>query len=167
MVQALQKELANFGKEKDKHIRNAQTKAKKAKADTEVSLPFSPTLLGPVPSTSFPHKLPVFQSPASSPALHNHHPVTGWCPQGWASVSHMMLSISPWQDSSPMSLPSDPQAAKAALKAAAATLAEALAERDAAGDERVSIEAQLQATLKSVAGNAIPYPASQTSPNCK
>jgi len=37
-VQALEKELANFGKEKDKHIRNAQAKAKKAKADTEVRL---------------------------------------------------------------------------------------------------------------------------------
>jgi hypothetical protein len=42
-VQALEMELANFGKEKDKHIRNAQAKAKKAKADTEVS--FSCTLL--------------------------------------------------------------------------------------------------------------------------
>ena len=37
-MQALEKELANFGKEKDKHIRNAQAKAKKAKADTEVRL---------------------------------------------------------------------------------------------------------------------------------
>lgn len=35
-VQALEKELANFGKEKDKHIKVAQAKAKKAKADTEV-----------------------------------------------------------------------------------------------------------------------------------
>ena len=37
-MQALEKELANFGKEKDKHIRNAQAKAKKVKADTEVRL---------------------------------------------------------------------------------------------------------------------------------
>ena len=38
-MQALERELANFGKEKDKHIRNAQAKAKKAKADTEVGYP--------------------------------------------------------------------------------------------------------------------------------
>ena len=44
------------------------------------------------------------------------------------------------------------QAAKATLKQAAGALAEALAERDAAGDERAGIEAQLQAALKSVAG---------------
>ena len=44
------------------------------------------------------------------------------------------------------------QVAKAALKQAAGALAEALAERDAAGDERAGIEAQLQAALKSVAG---------------
>ncbi len=49
MVQALQKELANFGKEKDKHIRNAQTKATKAKADTEVGLPPSSNLAVPCP----------------------------------------------------------------------------------------------------------------------
>ena len=35
-MQALEKELANFGKEKDKHMKAAQAKAKKAKADTEV-----------------------------------------------------------------------------------------------------------------------------------
>ena len=39
MVQALEKELANFGKEKDKHMKAAQAKAKKAKADTEVMVP--------------------------------------------------------------------------------------------------------------------------------
>ena len=44
------------------------------------------------------------------------------------------------------------QAAKAALKQAAGALAEALAERDAAGDERAGIEAQLRTALKSVAG---------------
>ena len=44
------------------------------------------------------------------------------------------------------------QAAKATLKQAAGALAEALAERDAAGDERAGIEAQLQTALKSVAG---------------
>ena len=46
------------------------------------------------------------------------------------------------------------QAAKAALKAAAGALAEAVAERDAAGEERGSIETQLAATLKSVAGGS-------------
>ena len=45
LMQALEKELANFGKEKDKHIRNAQAKAKKAKADTEVSAFSSPSIL--------------------------------------------------------------------------------------------------------------------------
>lgn len=44
------------------------------------------------------------------------------------------------------------QAAKAALKQAAGALAEALAERNAAGEERGSIEAQLQAALKTVTG---------------
>ena len=44
------------------------------------------------------------------------------------------------------------QAAKVALKHAAGALAEALAERDAAGEERAGIEAQLQAALKLVAG---------------
>ena len=39
VVQALEKELANFGKEKDKHMKAAQAKAKKAKADTEVLAP--------------------------------------------------------------------------------------------------------------------------------
>ena len=38
-MQALEKELANFGKEKDRHMKAAQAKAKKAKADTEVMLP--------------------------------------------------------------------------------------------------------------------------------
>ncbi len=38
-VQALEKELANFGKEKDRHMKAAQAKAKKAKAETEVMLP--------------------------------------------------------------------------------------------------------------------------------
>ena len=47
------------------------------------------------------------------------------------------------------------QAAKAALKQAAGALAEALAEREAAGDERTGIEAQLQTALKCVAGGAI------------
>ena len=46
------------------------------------------------------------------------------------------------------------QVAKASLKKAAGALAEALAERDAAGDERAGIETQLQAALKSVAGDA-------------
>lgn len=41
-MQALEKEIANFGKEKDKHIGNAQAKAKKAKADTEVGYPHDP-----------------------------------------------------------------------------------------------------------------------------
>ena len=38
-MQALEKELASFGKEKDKHMKAAQAKAKKAKADTEVPVP--------------------------------------------------------------------------------------------------------------------------------
>ena len=42
MVQALEKELANFGKEKDKHMKTAQAKAKKAKTDTEVMVPLLP-----------------------------------------------------------------------------------------------------------------------------
>ena len=50
-VQALEKELANFGKEKDKHIRNAQGKAKKAKADTEVMFPCALLISQPVLSS--------------------------------------------------------------------------------------------------------------------
>lgn len=37
VAQSLEKELANFGKEKDKHIKAAQAKAKKARADTEAA----------------------------------------------------------------------------------------------------------------------------------
>ena len=39
MMQALEKELANFGKEKNNYIKAAQAKAKKAKANTEVRAP--------------------------------------------------------------------------------------------------------------------------------
>ena len=133
-VQALEKELANFGKEKDKHIRNAQGKAKKAKADTEVMFPCaSPD----IPACTLLCDL----------SMHCHtsccsSAVSGTLLQSATRYSLLTVRMVPVQ------------AAKAALKAAAGALAEAVAERDAAGDERDSIETQLTAALKSVAGGS-------------